>query len=167
MQITIQIIGIVFTILCGSLLHFVYGWSGGCTALAFIAPVNESVFEHLKLLFTPYLLWTIVEIGRFGAPVKEIVPAKAFSVLAGMLIIVVGFYLYTAICGHHFLWADIGLFVLAVCCSFLLDGWLRIQDFEQSPVFAVSGSLLLVALAVCTVIFTFWPPKAGMFVSEV
>ncbi len=46
----IEIFGIVFTLIIGTLLHFVFEWSGRNFLVAFIAPTNESVFEHLKLL---------------------------------------------------------------------------------------------------------------------
>ena len=43
------------SILAGSALHFLYDlWPNPLTAV--FAPVNESVWEHLKLLFWPFLL---------------------------------------------------------------------------------------------------------------
>ena len=47
------VIGILFTIILGSLSHFFYGWSGNFFLVGFFSPVNESVWEHLKLLFFP------------------------------------------------------------------------------------------------------------------
>jgi hypothetical protein len=46
-----EIIGIVFIVLAGGLLHFVFEWSGSWRPLAIIAAVNESTWEHLKLAF--------------------------------------------------------------------------------------------------------------------
>ena len=48
--------GLVFTlaVLGGAALHFLYDvWPNPLTA--FLAPVNESVWEHLKLLYWPFL----------------------------------------------------------------------------------------------------------------
>ena len=44
------IIGAVFTIITGTLLHFVYEWSGESLFVGIFSPINESVWEHLKLL---------------------------------------------------------------------------------------------------------------------
>ncbi len=56
------ICGILFTSVLGSLLHFVYEWTGENPLAALFSPVNESVFEHCKLLFFPALLYTLFEI---------------------------------------------------------------------------------------------------------
>jgi hypothetical protein len=44
------------TILAGAALHFAYDWTAGNAIVAIFCPVNESVWEHLKLLATPFLL---------------------------------------------------------------------------------------------------------------
>ena len=54
--------GILFTLIIGTLLHFTYEWSGENPFVALYSPVNESVWEHLKLLFFPVLLYTFFEI---------------------------------------------------------------------------------------------------------
>jgi hypothetical protein len=41
--------------------HFVYGWLGESPLVAWLAPVNESVWEHLKLTLWPMILvWFIM-----------------------------------------------------------------------------------------------------------
>ena len=40
----------------GTLFHFVYGWSGENPVAGLFFPVNESTWEHLKLIFFPILL---------------------------------------------------------------------------------------------------------------
>ena len=49
------VIVLVISLVFGSLLHNVYMWfPNGVTAL--IAPVNESLWEHTKIIFYPLLL---------------------------------------------------------------------------------------------------------------
>lgn len=55
------VIGILFTMILGSLSHFFYGWSGDFFLVGLFSPVNESVWEHLKLLFFPALLFMLTE----------------------------------------------------------------------------------------------------------
>ena len=52
MNISLTIARILSVSLLGTLLHFTYRWSG---RNPLIAPVNESVWEHMKLLFFPML----------------------------------------------------------------------------------------------------------------
>lgn len=56
-----HILGAIFTIFLGTLLHFTYQWSGKNNLVAIFSAVNESTFEHLKLLFTPMLIFSIFE----------------------------------------------------------------------------------------------------------
>ena len=56
-----QIGVIVFSLIVGTLLHFTYEWSGENKFIASFSAVNESVWEHLKLVFYPMLIAGIVE----------------------------------------------------------------------------------------------------------
>ena len=51
-----EIVGFIATGLFGTLLHFVYEWTGGNRVIAVFSAVNESTWEHMKLLFIPELL---------------------------------------------------------------------------------------------------------------
>ena len=53
MNISLTIAGILCVSILGTLLHFTYRWSGRNPLIGLIAPVNESVWEHMKLLFFP------------------------------------------------------------------------------------------------------------------
>lgn len=42
------LLGIAVISIIGSLMHFVYDWSGKAIIVGIIAPTNESIWEHLK-----------------------------------------------------------------------------------------------------------------------
>ncbi len=48
-----QIFSVIFTFILGTLLHFTYELSGGNLVVASFSAINESVWEHLKLLYFP------------------------------------------------------------------------------------------------------------------
>ena len=56
-----QIIAIVVSIILGTILHFLYKWTGANPIIASFSAVNESVWEHLKLVFFPMTLVGIIE----------------------------------------------------------------------------------------------------------
>ncbi|MBR7099452.1 MAG: hypothetical protein IKC59_08555 [Clostridia bacterium] len=56
-----QLFGFAVTSLLGTLLHFLYEWLGEAVWIAPISGVNESTWEHMKLLFWPMLLYAIAE----------------------------------------------------------------------------------------------------------
>ena len=86
-----EIAEFIFIAIVGTLLHFVYDWSGQNPAVGIIAPVSESTWEHLKLLFMPALLFTLIQEAVIGKDYPCLLTQKAKAVLAGMAWIVVGF----------------------------------------------------------------------------
>ena len=55
-----QLFGFAVTTLGGTLLHFVYEWTNSLWVSPF-SGVNESTWEHMKLLFWPMLIFAIFE----------------------------------------------------------------------------------------------------------
>ena len=53
-----EIIFMIIAMGAGTLFHFIYEWSGFHPLAGLFAPVNESTWEHLKMLFFPVLLLT-------------------------------------------------------------------------------------------------------------
>lgn len=56
-----EIAGLLWTLAAGNGLHFVYDWTGESVAAALFASVNESTWEHMKLLAVPWILFSLVE----------------------------------------------------------------------------------------------------------
>ena len=53
--------GFALVSLGGTLLHFLYDWVGGALLAAPFSSVNESTWEHMKLLFWPTFIFAIVQ----------------------------------------------------------------------------------------------------------
>ena len=52
---------ILWTLMIGTLSHFFYQWSGENFFVGLLSPVNETIWEHLKLLFFPALFYMLGE----------------------------------------------------------------------------------------------------------
>ena len=50
----IELIVTILELILGTLLHFIYEWSGNNAIIASFSAVNESVWEHLKISFLSY-----------------------------------------------------------------------------------------------------------------
>ncbi len=154
---------VAFALCAGSLLHFVYEWSGGQTAVGLFAPISESVWEHLKLLFFPLLFLGIVEFFAVGRYLPHFLPAKTIGIVLGMAAILVSFYTYTGIAGTNFLWADILTFVFGVAVS---AGFSLYFLYCRPLLGAGWQAASLAILAVCTAaffVFSFYPPPIALF----
>lgn len=114
MNISLTIAGILCVSILGTILHFTYRWSGRNPLIGLIAPVNESVWEHMKLLFFPMLLFGLWNLKG----VTDACRISAFhaGLLMGTLLIPVLFYAYTSVLGRNFLVLDIALFYICNCC---------------------------------------------------
>lgn len=78
-----EILGVFFTIIVGTLLHFTYDWTGQSALVGLFSAVNESTWEHLKLLFVPFFIWTIIEYFAFGEHKKTFSQQRPYQLLLG------------------------------------------------------------------------------------
>jgi hypothetical protein len=154
--------GIVFIIVLGSLLHFAFEWSGRAVPVAWIAAVNESVWEHLKLGFWPALVYAALEYSRFGKSANNFPFAKTLGIYLIPITIVVLYYAYTAILGHGLLIVDIAIFVVAVVVGQLVS--YRLLTASPLPGrLNRFAPIALVVLGILFVLFTFYPPQSPLF----
>lgn len=155
----IEFIGFLFVVVVGTLLHFAYEASGGNRLVALLSPVNESVWEHLKLLFVPMLVYSVIEYIFIGSKYDNFIPAKAVGIIAGMITIVVLFYSYTGLVGRNYLWADILTFIIGVAVA----SFLSYRLIESGLQFSYLPSAMLILIALCFILFTFRPPHIALF----
>jgi hypothetical protein len=158
-----HIAGVLFAMVAGTLLHFAYGWSSESMFVGLFAPVNESVWEHMKLLITPVLLFSIIEYFAYGHGYANFVPAKVLSVFVGMAVIIVLFYTYSGIVGQNFLPADIATFIAGVAAAYTLSFKLLSSDKLAFVKANILFWFFLTILIVCIVFCTFDPPRIGLF----
>lgn len=149
--------GFLFTGALGTLLHFVYEWSGGSALAAWFSAVNESTWEHMKLLFVPLFLFSVVQICLLGRNYPNLPAVRALSALTGIVLIPVLFYTYTGVLGRSVDWVNIAIFYLADLGSFLLDFTLLRRGKLCSGWMQILGLAALWGLAFCFVWCTFRP----------
>lgn len=157
-----EIAGVLFILGIGSLLHFVFAWSGNSPVVAPFAAVNESVWEHLKLAFWPAAAWSLLERAPLKTRVNNFWLGKATGILLMPLTIVVLFYFYTFLLGDHVLFLDAAIFIVAVLFGQYVSHKLLTGD-ERSPLLNIAAPVLVVALATLFIVFTFFPPEVGLF----
>ena len=121
------LITFVVATLAGSCLHFVYAlWPNGLTAL--LAPVNESLWEHVKILYWPCLLSGILLVRRE----PESLGARAFSLLLSAAVMLGVGYLYHVVLEGDSLFFDVALYVLVMAAFFLLPCFLRTPVWSRT-----------------------------------
>jgi hypothetical protein len=158
-----HILGIAFAFFFGSLLHFIYNWSGENPFIALFGAVNESTWEHLKLLFWAVTVFAVIEYFAYGKTLPGLLPAKALSIVTGMIVIVAVFYTYTGVLGTHYFFADLLTFALGCAAAYTLSYVILKNKKLGSPAARIAGTFLYGVLLLCFIVLTFAPPHIGLF----
>ena len=149
----------------GTLGHFAYDWSGKSLPVGAFCAVNESTWEHMKLLFFPVLLFTAVQLCLRWE--SGLLAARAVSTTAGLVAIPALFYTYSGVLGRTVDWVNILIFYVADAALFGLDSRLRRCGHFRAPWLQTAGALWLWLLAFLFVWWTFRPPYIGVFLDPV
>lgn len=156
-----EIVGFFWIIIVGSLLHFVYKWSGESTIVAIFSPVNESVGEHLKLGYFSLLLFTIIEYCFIKNDTNSFFIGKAIGIIAMEIFIVIVFYLYTWITKEAVTFIDIGSFAVGALICQLIS--YNIMKKNLSNILNILGLIIFFLIGCSFILFTFYTPKLPIF----
>ena len=116
----ILIIACIASILLGVFLHFAFNLFGQNSIVGLFAPVNESVWEHLKLIFVPI---TAFSIGFFFYTKKKfsnMLLTTLFGNIVGMFVVVTLYYLGTMIFSEDNMVYNIIIFALGMISSYFV-----------------------------------------------
>lgn len=145
-----------------SFLHFFYDFTGGSIIGALLGSVNESVWEHLKIFATAYLIWAVVELLWAKPALRPFVTAKTVGLYSLCIFIALFFYTYTFFTGKPLLAVDL---ISALIFSFgahLISYKLTLYDGNTGQFFYTS--VMLIFLAVIMILcFTYYPPVCPLF----
>ena len=157
-----QIAGFFFTSIAGTFLHFLFDITGGSIFAALFSAVNESIWEHMKLLFYPMVLFAVPEYFRWGNEIPAFWCVKLYGILLGLLLVPVMYYIYTGILGINADWFNITIFFLAAGTAY----YTQTRLFQSRCPCTVPAAAALAALAGIALVFTvltFFPPQIPLF----
>ena len=156
-----QFCGFAVTALLGTVLHFLYDWLGQATWIASFSGVNESTWEHMKLLFWPMFLFAVVQ-SFFFRDREDFWCVKLRGVLLGLTLIPVLFYTYNGVIGKSPDWINITIFFLSAAVAYLYEARLFYNKRLICP-HPVGAFSLLCIIALLFILFTFRTPTIGIF----
>ena len=154
----ISIFSFIFTTIMGILLHFTYNFSNNNFLVGSFSAVNESTWEHLKLLFFPLLIFSLLSFKFIKKEYPNYLCIKFKSILLGLIFILTFFYTYTGIIGKNITLIDILSFFIAVFISHYYS-YKNINNKCQKNFIYLIISLILISF----ILFTYKPPKINLF----
>ncbi|MBE6692215.1 MAG: hypothetical protein E7586_02630 [Ruminococcaceae bacterium] len=155
-----QLGGFIFTAIGGVLLHFLYDWTKESLLIAPFSGVNESTWEHMKLLYFPILIFAIIE-SRFFKEKQDFWWVKLMGIIVGLLTIPILFYTYNGAFGKSPDWFNITIFFISAAVAFILETRLFKNNIPCKRPWLAFGAVCFIGLLF--VVFTFIPPQIPLF----
>ena len=160
-----KIVAIVLMIVLGACMHFVMGAlpSGGISVfLGIFFPVNETSWEHMKMMWYPLLVVGIIfsfKTGNRGYFASFVVCA-----VIAMLMNLGAFCLYQSFLGKTILIVDIMIYVSSMLCGALLACELSQKKWAQKllPLWVA----LAVMITAGIIWLTYYPGKGYVFLDN-
>lgn len=157
-----EVIGFIFVSIIGTVNHFLFELLGNSVIVGLFCPVNESVWEHQKLIFFPYIIWCVAEYFMLEKT-NKLFPAKLLGIIGGIMFTIAFYYSYIGISGKENMFFDILSFYIGVGISFTIS-YMIMKNFNKSNIYLSNISLLaIIILTAIFVIFTFAPPLIPLF----
>ena len=155
-----EIISTIFVMVLGTLLHFTYKWSNNNMLVGIFSPINESIWEHLKLMFFPMLITIIIGYLYKGKDVGNYLSSKVIGTVVMISFTIVFYYTYSGILETNYAVVDVSIFFIAVALGQYVSYKLMKTKFHGNNIIAI---ITLLALLLCFVVFTFFPPNIALF----
>ncbi len=156
-----QLSGFGIVSLAGTILHYLYEWTSESAIAALFSGVNESTWEHMKLLFFPLFAFALIQ-SRFFKDYDNFWCVKLRGIIFGILLIPIIFYTLNGIFGKTADWINILIFFISAAGAFVLE----MRMFRKEKFKCRSQRLALITLFIISalfVLFTFVTPEIPVF----
>lgn len=156
-----EIVGVFWIIIIGSLLHFTFELANKSLLVALFSPVNESVWEHMKLGYWALVFFMLIEYWFVRDYTNSFFIAKTIGILVMNIFIIVAFYSYTAIVKKPILIMDIAIFIVgAILCQFTS---IKIMGKDIGNNVDKIGLVVFILIGAILILFTFKTPHLPIF----
>ena len=156
-----ELFGFAFVSLGGTILHFLYDRLGNAVWIAPFSGVNESTWEHMKLMFWPILIYAVFQ-SLFFRHYEGFWCIKLRGTLIALGLIPLIFYTYNGVIGKSPDFVNITIFFVSAAVAFFYE----IRAFSKNKTKCRSEKLaiaLLLLIAFSFVLFTFNAPGIDIF----
>jgi hypothetical protein len=157
-----EIIGIIVTCILAPVFHFTFDWSGGNRIVGIFSAVNESVWEHSKILTFPFIIYAVIEFFVLKPNARRFWAAKAVAFAFLPLVMIAFFYMYTGMFGAENVIIDIICTFIWLILASVIFQKLYNSGYNLEKYFGWFMVLLFGVLAI-ELLFTCFPPSIPLF----
>lgn len=158
----IKIIGVFISFIIAVILHFIYGIFPN-TFFSIIAPVNESIWEHMKLIVSSSLIFSIFEYFIYkkkDIPYNNFILSYGVSCVLGIIVYLLIYIPLNDIFGHKAYIAISLLFIILIFVQYVSYYIMNKKEMWHS---CDMGILLIIIIYFLFGYLTYHPPKINLF----
>jgi len=141
----IKTIGVFIIFGLSIISHFMYEWFPNII-FSIILPVNESIWEHMKLLVTPVLIFSIFEYiiyRKKNIPFNNFILSYSISVILGIIIYLAIYLPIDYIFGHSAIIAISLLFITFIIIEIISYYIMNYNEIRYSNIIGISIIILI------------------------
>ncbi len=156
--------GYTFSMAFGTILHFLYEFTGSVLVTP-ISAVNESTFEHMKILFFPMLFYAIFEWFFLKEGYKNFWTSKLLGTLLAVTLIPVLFYTFQGSFGEPPAFLNIIFFFLSGGVGYFYES--KLLKGGKGKRLSVIAFMSIIIIAISFSVLTYFPPKLPLFLDPI
>ncbi|TCK92351.1 hypothetical protein EDC19_2081 [Natranaerovirga hydrolytica] len=130
--------------------------------LSYISPVNESIYEHMKMVFFALLLVYILFFFIVGKKYINYWFSRFVSLIIAPFLVMVMYYTYSGMLGYNILWVDIMTGVLSILIGQILAYYILTKT-KINPFNNVIWACIIMIIAIVFSSLTYNPIHIDLF----
>lgn len=148
----------------GVFFHFLFEISGKNQLVGLFSPVNESVWEHLKLIFFPFLLTMCIEYFLYGKRAYNFFSSKFIGLEIGLITVVTNYYFMLGAFGVNNMAINISIFITGTLSAYII-AYLRTLKTPRlaGGIYEIIAIAFILIMLILFCIFSYFPPHIPLF----
>lgn len=156
------LIDITITCIIGIILHFAYEFSGKNILVALFSAVNNSIWNHIKIIIFSIYIVSLVKMYITPKREKNLWTALFFKIITAIIAMLMLYNLYIFLFMVHNLIVDICIFYIAITLASIAQK-IILNKVNVSPVVEDVYKYINLALIILTIIFSIYPLNLNVF----
>ena len=159
---TYTLLGILVLFAVGSLFHFLYSLTGECFIIGLFVPINESIFEHTKMVVLPVFIWWFIFylFRKKDLFVNAWFTSALIAMISAIIAIPMLFYFYSRAFGIESLIIDF----LILLASLAIGQILGLHYYRHGKGIEYHFAIfLMIVIIILFAFFTINPPAFPIF----
>ena len=158
--------GVVVTAILGTILHFLYEWTGESAVAKPFSATDESTWQHMKIMYFPMVIYGAVQWFFFKREYPGFALVKLVGIVVGLSLIPILFYTYNGAFGRSPDWLNITIFMLSAIGGYATE-YALFKRGKPCSKWCNLAYLGIVFIGVLMIVFTYIPPDLPLFKSPI